>query len=73
MCFLRYLTDEDLLRATNQVSKSGFYGFFYHHHKISDPQSIIMSYIENLGLKPHWGLAYDHESSTQNIPVAETF
>jgi hypothetical protein len=25
-------------------------GFFHHHHEISDPKSIIMPYIENLGL-----------------------
>jgi hypothetical protein len=28
---------------------------FYHHHEISDPKSIIMPYIENLGLWPDWG------------------
>jgi hypothetical protein len=49
---------------------------FHHHHKISDPKSIIMPYIENLGLCPDWGVgtgADDHGSHTKNIPGAETF
>jgi hypothetical protein len=33
-------------------------GFFHHHHEIYDPLSIIMSYIENLGLWPDWGVGH---------------
>jgi hypothetical protein len=33
-------------------------GFFHHHHEISDAKSIIMPYIENLGLGPDWGVGH---------------
>jgi hypothetical protein len=33
-------------------------GFLHHHHEISDPKSIIMLYIENLGFWPDWGVCH---------------
>jgi hypothetical protein len=49
---------------------------FHHHHEISDPKSIIMPYIEKLGLWPDWGVGHRRRwpwSNTKNISGSETF
>jgi hypothetical protein len=38
-------------------------GFFHHHHEIFVPQSIIMHYIKNLGLRPDWGVGHQKKLS----------
>jgi hypothetical protein len=49
------------IMVVGQVSKSIFSGF-YHHRQISDSKSIIVPYIENLGLWPEKATgADDHE------------
>jgi hypothetical protein len=46
---------------------------FHHHHEISDPKSIIMPYIENLGLWPDWGVGHRRRWRWVMSPMQKTF
>jgi hypothetical protein len=56
-CFLFELWDFGRIMAVGHWVKSQNPDsrVFHHHHEISDLKSIIMPYIENLGLWPDWG------------------
>jgi hypothetical protein len=57
-CLIFELRDFGRIMAVGHWTKSQKWGsrVFHHHH--DDPKSIIMPYIENLGLWPDWGVGH---------------
>jgi hypothetical protein len=59
-CLIFEFRDFGRIMAVGHWAKSQNWGsrVFHHHHEIFNPKSIIMPYIENLGLWPDWGVGH---------------